>query len=130
MWLGLRFFCKESDALWSVSESVLKYLSHKEMLQIGMSAVDQARDGVVIKVPKAYPEYFGESYKNFKDIRQPLGQISNLFFIGHNDMHRYNNQYHFMLTAKKAPDQIVSGEMDKDKIWLINIDNEYHKESK
>jgi hypothetical protein len=100
VWIGLRFFCKEFDALWSVSESELKYLSQKKMLKIGMSSVEQAQDGVVIKVPKAYPEYFGESYKNFKDILQPLGQISSLFFIGHNGMHRYNNQDHFMLTAK------------------------------
>ena len=89
-----------------------------------------AQDAVVIKVPKAYPGYFGDSYKNFKNIRQPLDQISNLFLIGRNGMHRYNNQDHSMLTAKEAADQIVSGALDKDKIWSINIDDEYHEESK
>jgi protoporphyrinogen oxidase len=130
VWLGLEFFCKESDALWNMSESELKFLAQKEMQQIGLSSVEHAQDAVVIKVPKAYPGYFGDSYKNFTDIRQPLDQISNLFLIGRNGMHRYNNQDHSMLTAKEAADQIVSGVIDKDKIWSINIDDEYHEESK
>jgi protoporphyrinogen oxidase len=100
------------------------------MQQIGLSSVEHAQDAVVIKVPKAYPGYFGDSYKNFTDIRQPLDRISNLFLIGRNGMHRYNNQDHSMLTAKEAADQIVSGVIDKDKIWSINIDDEYHEESK
>jgi protoporphyrinogen oxidase len=130
VWLGLEFFCKETDVLWNMSESELKFLAQKEMQQIGLSSVEHAQDAVVIKVPKAYPGYFGDSYKNFTDIRQPLDQISNLFLIGRNCMHRYNNQDNSMLTANEAADQIVSGVINKDKIWSINIDDEYHEESK
>ena len=84
----------------------------------------------VYGVPKAYPGYFGEAYKNFEQLRTALDSIDNLFLIGRNGMHRYNNQDHSMLTAKEAADQIISGEIDKAKIWSINIDDEYHEDSK
>jgi hypothetical protein len=70
------------------------------MLLIGTSSVDQPQVAFDIKVPNAYPGYFGESYKNFKDFRQPLDQNSNLFLIRRNDMHLYNKQDRFMLKAK------------------------------
>ena len=128
--MGLEFFCKESDPLWNMSDDALKALAQKEMIQIGLISVDQAQDAVVIKVPKAYPGYFGDAYKNFDEVRARLDEVSNLFLVGRNGMHRYNNQDHSMLTAKEAADQIISGQIDKSKIWSINIDDEYHEESK
>jgi protoporphyrinogen oxidase len=130
VWMGLEFFCKESDPLWNMSDDALKALAQKEMIQIGLISVDQAQDAVVIKVPKAYPGYFGDAYKNFDEVRARLDEVSNLFLVGRNGMHRYNNQDHSMLTAKEAADQIISGQIDKSKIWSINIDDEYHEESK
>jgi protoporphyrinogen oxidase len=113
-----------------MSDDALKALAQKEMIQIGLISVDQAQDAVVIKVPKAYPGYFGDAYKNFDEVRARLDEVSNLFLVGRNGMHRYNNQDHSMLTAKEAADQIISGQIDKSKIWSINIDDEYHEESK
>ena len=82
----------------------------------------------MIKVPKAYPGYFGDAYKEFDVLRDQLDGIDNLFLIGRNGMHRYNNQDHSMLTAKEAADQIVSGNVDKNRIWAINVGDDYHEE--
>lgn len=129
VWMGLEFFCKESDPLWQMSDEELKRLAQSEMHQIGLTAVPTALDAVVIRVPKAYPGYFGSAYAQFDQLRTELDTIENLFLVGRNGMHRYNNQDHSMLTAKKAVDLIVAGRSDKQEIWDINVDDEYHEEA-
>ena len=83
-------------------------------------------DATVIRVPKAYPAYFG-SYSEFGRVRAHVDSIANIFLVGRNGMHRYNNQDHSMLTAKAAVEAIASGRPDKDAIWNINVDDEYHE---
>ena len=128
LWMGLEFFCKEGDALWDMDDEALKALGHREMVQIGLVRADAPLDAVVLRVPKAYPGYFGEAYARFGELQAALDAIPNLFLVGRNGMHRYNNQDHSMLTAKEAARQIASGETDKAAIWNINVDDEYHEE--
>ena len=45
-------------------------------------------------------------------------------------MHRYNNQNHSMLTAMEAVENIISDRKDKDNIWSVNAEKEYHEEKK
>ena len=130
IWLGLEFFCKETDSLWKMKEKDLKILAQNEMKKIGLVNSSKAIDSVVIRVPKAYPGYFGESYKHFDLIRECVDSINNLFLIGRNGMHRYNNLDHSMLTAKEAAQQIISGRVNKDLIWKINVGDDYHEEKK
>jgi len=128
VWMGLEFFCRETDDLWKMSDEALQKLAQSEMKQIGLVSVDAAEDAVVIRVPKAYPGYFGAAYTRFDELRAALDEVENLFLVGRNGMHRYNNQDHSMLTAKEAADQIISGVIDKSRIWAINVDDEYHEE--
>jgi protoporphyrinogen oxidase len=128
VWLGLEFFCKEGDSLWGLSDDALKSLAQKEMGQIGLTKVDSCIDSVVLRVPKAYPGYFGDAYKKFKDLQACLDEVDNLFLIGRNGMHRYNNQDHSMLTAKEAANQVISGMVDKANIWNINVGDDYHEQ--
>ena len=130
VWMGMEFFCRETDELWKMTDDALKELAQQEMKQIGLVKLPRAIDAVVIRVPKAYPGYFGESYARFDELRVELDEISNLFLVGRNGMHRYNNQDHSMLTAKKAVDLIVAGDASKAAIWEINLDDEYHEEKK
>jgi len=130
VWMGLEFFCKETDDLWKMDDVQLQQLAQREMKQIGLVSSDAALDAVVIRVPKAYPGYFGEAYTRFDELRDALDAVPNLFLVGRNGMHRYNNQDHSMLTAKEAADQIVSGDVDKSRLWAINVDDEYHEEAK
>jgi protoporphyrinogen oxidase len=128
LWLGLEFFCREGDTLWTMDDAALKVLAHREMVQIGLVDADAARDAVVLRVPKAYPGYFGEAYARFDTLQAALDAVPNLFLMGRNGMHRYNNQDHSMLTAREAARQVASGEVDKARIWAINVDDEYHEE--
>jgi len=130
IWMGLEFFCRETDDLWALSDESMKALAQKEMHQINLVNLPQAIDAVVIRVPKAYPGYFGEAYARFGEVRAELDKIPNLFLVGRNGMHRYNNQDHSMLTAKRAVELIATGNADKTSIWEINLDDEYHEEKK
>lgn len=127
VWMGLEYFCNENDALWGLSDDELKALAKHEMAKIGLLDVADVEDAVVIRMPKAYPAYFG-SYARFDIVRAWLDRIPNLFPIGRNGMHRYNNQDHSMLTAKIAVDNILSGIEDKSNIWSVNVDDDYHEE--
>jgi protoporphyrinogen oxidase len=128
VWVGLEFFCNESDEIWQKSDEDLKKLAQFEMKKIGLTTIAEAIDSVVIRIPKAYPGYFGDAYQNFESLRNGLDEVKNLFLIGRNGMHRYNNQDHSMLTAKEAALQINTGLIDKSKIWAINIGDDYHEE--
>ena len=88
---------------------------------------DEGFDGTVVRVPKAYPAYFG-AYAEFDTVRALVDAIPNLFLVGRNGMHRYNNQDHSMLTAKAAVANIVSGRTDKANLWDINVDDDYMEE--
>jgi protoporphyrinogen oxidase len=84
-------------------------------------------DGTVVRVPKAYPAYFGE-YSKFRRIRAYLDRFSNLYPVGRNGMHRYNNQDHSMLAANGAVNSIIDRGRGKSAIWQINAEDSYHEE--
>lgn len=129
VWMGLEYFCNEGDPLWSLSDDKLKVLGKREMAKIGLLDEDDVEDAVVIRMPKAYPAYFG-SYARFDVVRDWLDGIGNLFLVGRNGMHRYNNQDHSMLTAKTAVDNILAGIEEKSNIWAVNVDDDYHEETR
>jgi len=127
VWMGLEYFCLEGDELWRLSDSALVKLGVSEMQRIGLADAEQFIDGMALRQPKAYPGYYG-GYARFPHVRAWLDGIPNLYLIGRNGMHRYNNQDHSMLSAKFAADAIVAGSADKAPIWNVNIDDEYHEE--
>jgi protoporphyrinogen oxidase len=129
IWIGLEYFCNEGDAIWARTDDELKNLGKAEIAKIGMMDEADIEDAVVIRMPKAYPAYFG-SYTRFDEIRAFLDEFNNLFLIGRNGMHRYNNQDHSMLSAKLAVENIISGNTDKTNIWDVNVDDDYHEEIK
>lgn len=129
IWVGLEFFARDDDDLWGLSDAELKALAVREMQQLNLGEASQVLDATVIRMPKAYPGYFGESYQRFDELKSWLDSIGNLYLIGRNGMHRYNNQDHSMLTAKAAVDAIKNGGSDREAIWAINIDDEYHEQA-
>jgi protoporphyrinogen oxidase len=102
-------------------------LAKSQVRTIGLGQPEDCLDGVVIRMPKAYPGYYG-AYQHFDQVRGYLDGIPNLFLVGRNGMHRYNNQDHSMLSARFAAEAIVAGHTDKAAIWAVNIDDEYHEE--
>jgi len=128
VWIGLEYFCGEGDELWSMPDEELRRLGVAEMRRLNLADAADHLDGVVIRMPKAYPGYYG-TYGRFEELRSYLDAFPNLFLVGRNGMHRYNNQDHSMLSAKKAVEAILSGSSDKSAIWGVNIDDEYHEEA-
>jgi hypothetical protein len=49
----------------------------------------------------------------------------NVFPVGRNGMHRYNNQDHSMVTAALAVDNVFGAVHD---IWAVNVEPDYHEE--
>lgn len=126
-WIGLEYFVNEGGDLWVKDDKDLIDLGIREMETIGMIRREDVLDGCVLRIPKAYPSYTG-SYPQLNVIRQFLDPIGNLYPIGRNGMHRYNNQDHSMLTAMLAVDNIVAGRTDKSNLWDVNLEGEYHEE--
>lgn len=125
--LGLEYFCTENDDFWNMSNEKLKDFAYSELLQ--MKIIDNESNVLnyhVERVPKAYPAYFG-SYNKFGDVKKYLNNIDNLFCIGRNGMHRYNNMDHSMETAFVCIDNILNNVKDKENIWDVNTDSSYHE---
>jgi protoporphyrinogen oxidase len=127
VWIGVEYFCNKGDQLWNRTDEQLKHLAAEELVRIGIIQESALLDSVVLRMPKAYPAYFG-TYSRFTEVRQFLDTFENLFLIGRNGMHRYNNQDHSMLTAMTAVENIISGRKDKSNIWDVNTEMEYHEE--
>ncbi|MFM7764669.1 MAG: NAD(P)/FAD-dependent oxidoreductase, partial [Sphingomonadales bacterium] len=125
-WLGLEYFCNEGDALWSLSDEDFKAMAVKEMEKIGLLDAEDVLDSTLIRMPKTYPAYTG-SYSEFQRVIDYVNNIVNLYLIGRNGMHKYNNSDHSMLTAMTAVDNILSGIGSKDNLWKINTEEEYHE---
>lgn len=123
VWLGLEYFCYDTDPLWKMSDEELKAFGAMELEKIGMIRREHVRDGHVVRVPKTYPAYFG-SYGRFDEIRRYMDRYENLFLVGRNGMHKYNNQDHAMMTGLLTAENIIAGETVHD-VWEVNEDAEY-----
>jgi protoporphyrinogen oxidase len=129
VWIGLEYFCYDTDRLWNLSDDEIARFAIAEVEKIGILRTADVIDSHVVRVPKTYPAYFG-TYDRFDTIVRYTDRFENLFLIGRNGMHKYNNQDHSMLTAMTAVDQIVAGHIDKKALWEINTEQEYHEEKK
>jgi protoporphyrinogen oxidase len=127
IWLGLEYFCREGDGLWSMDDAHFMDFAARELESIGMIDRRDVLDGTVHRVAKAYPAYFGE-YREFGTVRTYLDQFHNLYPVGRNGMHRYNNQDHSMLAANAAVTAILDGGHGKTAIWDVNAEDSYHEE--
>jgi protoporphyrinogen oxidase len=129
VWIGLEYFCYDTDDLWKMQDEDLMRFAVAEVAKIGIVNAEDVSDGHVVRVPKTYPAYFG-TYDRFDELREFTDGFENLFLVGRNGMHKYNNQDHSMLTAMTVVDGIVAGRVDKAALWGINTEQEYHEEKK
>ncbi|MBC7228948.1 MAG: NAD(P)/FAD-dependent oxidoreductase [Actinobacteria bacterium] len=127
VWVGMEYICGEGDDIWARSEREMLELAVAEMKEIAFLEEGDVLDGVVVRMAKVYPAYFG-TYRRFQVVREYLDRFENLFLLGRNGMHRYNNQDHSMLTAMVAVDGIARGVTDKHDIWSVNVEEEYLEE--
>jgi protoporphyrinogen oxidase len=126
VWIGVEYFCYEVDELWNKPDAEMAAFARDELDKIEIIEKEDVLDSIVIHMPKTYPAYFG-TYDRFPEIRKFVDGFSNLFLVGRNGMHRYNNQDHSMLTAMLAVDNIIAGRTDKANLWEVNTEMEYHE---
>ena len=129
VWLGLEYFCNEGDEYWQMSDEDFIAFAKKELSQIGVIDEADVLDAVRIKVKKAYPAYF-DTYRDFGLVKSFLSEIDNLWCIGRNGQHKYNNMDHSMLTAMEAVRCVKHGVADKQSVWEVNTEKEYHEVKK
>jgi protoporphyrinogen oxidase len=126
VWIGLEYFCNEDDELYTMPEDEFAEFAIDELARIDIIEKEDVLDNIVIKMPKTYPAYFG-TYDRFDTIRNYTDKIDNLFLVGRNGQHRYNNADHSMLTAMLAVENIQNNVITKDNLWEVNTEEEYHE---
>lgn len=122
VWLGMEYFVNEGDALWSMPDADFCRFAAEELASIGVIDTEDVLDSCLIRVKKAYPAYLG-SYRELPAVRRWADTIPNLFLIGRNGMHRYNNMDHSMLSALEAVHIYQNGSADKSAIWQVNTES-------
>ena len=113
--------------MWTMSDQDFIAFAAKELAHIGIIEENSALDSVRVRVKKAYPAYFG-AYAQMDKVRAALDTIPNLYCIGRNGQHRYNNMDHSMLTALEASRLLREGVADRSALWNVNTEEEYHEE--
>lgn len=125
-WVGLEYMCADTDDIWLMNDDDFIALAVDELVHIGIVAREDILDTCRIRIEKAYPAYFG-SYDQFDQVKDYLDTIDNLFCIGRNGQHRYNNQDHSMLTAMEAVSCMMDSARDRSALWSVNTEQEYHE---
>lgn len=129
VWLGLEYFVNEGDKFWNMSEEEFSKMAVAEMIQIGLiDSTAEVLDTHLERVKKAYPAYF-DTYAEMDKMIAYLDTIDNLYCVGRNGQHRYNNIDHSMCTSFEAVKNILSGRRDKSNLWNVNTEKEYHEET-
>ena len=130
VWAGMEYFCQENDEMWKMSDQAFADLAAEELVKMGViSSKEDMLDFHVERVKKAYPAYF-DTYSEIDAVIEYADSFGNLYCIGRNGQHRYNNMDHSMMTAFEAADNIISGKATKENIWNVNTEQEYHEEKK
>ena len=129
VWIGLEYFVNEGDEFWKMSEEEFSKIGIQEMIQLGLiNSADEVIDTHMEKVKKAYPAYF-DTYDEIDTLVAYLKSIDNLYCVGRNGQHRYNNIDHSMCTSFETVKNILNGTKNKDNIWNVNTEQEYHESS-
>ena len=129
VFIGLEYFCNEGDAMWTMPDADFIDFAIGELCKIDIIRRENVLDSVRINVKKAYPAYFG-SYEHFDRVRAYLDTFENLYCIGRNGQHKYNNMDHSMLTAIEAVAAVRTNNKSKHDIWNVNTETEYHETKK
>ncbi len=127
VWIGLEYFCTEGDEMWNTPAEEFIRFATEELVTIGVIEREDVLDATHIRVKKAYPAYFG-TYGQFDQVRNYLDGYQNLYCIGRNGQHRYNNMDHSMMTAMEAVRLYREGSTDKSAVWNVNTEEEYHEQ--
>ncbi|MBW3088867.1 NAD(P)/FAD-dependent oxidoreductase [Bifidobacterium sp. 82T24] len=128
VWIGLEYFCEEGDAFWNMTDDEAREFAIKELTRMRViNGPQDVLDSHRERVPKAYPAYF-DTWQHIDELVEYLDGFGNLYCVGRNGQHRYNNQDHSMATAIEAVNNIKTGKTSKKNVWSVNTEKSYHEE--
>ena len=127
IWIGLECTCQENDKYWNMSDKEFINLVSEELVKMGIIEKNDILDSHREKIKKAYPSYF-DTYKDIDKLITYLNKYENLYCVGRNGQHRYNNMDHSMVTSFETVKNIINGVKDRTNIWSVNTEKEYHEE--
>jgi hypothetical protein len=123
--LGLEFFVNEGDSMWTKPDADLIEQAKRELEHLGLGVASKVEAGYVVRMPKAYPVYDEHYVRNVDIMRDWIAKnCPNVYPVGRNGMHRYNNQDHSMYTAMLSVENIFGASHD---VWAVNVEEEYHE---
>jgi protoporphyrinogen oxidase len=126
VWVGLEYFCNEGDDFWNMTDKECIKFATEELIHMGIIDKEDVIDAHREKVKKAYPAYF-DTYENIDDVIKYVNKFDNLYCVGRNGQHRYNNMDHSMITSFETVKNILSGEKSRENIWNVNTEKDYHE---
>lgn len=129
VWIGLEYTCNEGDEYWNMSDKEFIDFAINELVSMDIISKEQVEESHIEKIKKAYPAYF-DTYNEIDKLIKFIDKIDNLYCIGRNGQHRYNNMDHSMVTGMEAAKNIKTGKKTKENVWNVNTDKEYHEEKK
>jgi len=127
VWIGLEYFCHEGDSMWTMDDRAFVALAVGELTKLGIIEPEAVLDATVVRVQKAYPAYYG-TYERLGEVRAFLDTIENLYCIGRNGQHRYNNMDHSMLTSFEAVRAVIDPDYGRSRLWSVNAEEIYHED--
>ena len=127
VWIGTEYFCNENDDFWNMSDDEAIDFAISELIKVGIiDNKEEVLDTHRAKIKKAYPAYF-DSYSEIDSVIKFLNKYDNLYCVGRNGQHRYNNMDHSMATAFETVKNIVGNKKSKNNIWSVNTEKDYHE---
>ena len=123
--INLEYFCNETDDFWNDKDENIISFAISELQKLKIADKDDIKFSKVIRIKKAYPSYFG-SYDRFDEIKNYINTIDNLYCVGRNGQHKYNNMDHSLLSGIVAAD-VIANNKDKNILWDVNTDSSYQE---
>ncbi len=104
--ISLEYFVNENDDFWNKTDDEIIEIAKKECEKYNLFTGKSVLKTKVIREKKAYPTYCG-SYKHINRIISEISKYRNLFLIGRNGQHKYNNMDEAMISGVNAARKII-----------------------
>ena len=122
----MEYFCNKNDYLWNMTDNEIFEYGINELIKINaLKSKEDVEKSYRFKIEKAYPAYF-DTYKDFGEIKEFINSVENLYLIGRNGQHKYNNMDHSTLSGIVAAEAIITG-CNKSVIWDVNTEQCYQE---
>jgi protoporphyrinogen oxidase len=124
--LAVEYWCYDTDALWTESETRMIELATREMRATGLLNGAAVLEGQVVRIPRCYPVYARGYKQHVERIADYLRSFRGLTAIGRYGAFKYNNQDHSILMGILAAENLLHSKTHD--LWAINADDESYQE--